>query len=149
MGASGARDAAAAWLDAWIRGDTAAFADLHAPYALLFEHSTGMVLETGPEVAAYNLAWAGAFRDLAASVEREFHQGSLVGWQLVWSGVQDGALPLGPARMAPPSGLRMTLPAVLMTTWRDGRIVRQDHYFDARRLHAQLNVAPAAEVSPV
>lgn len=141
------REFAMASMDAWNRRDADAFAAFYAPDAELHEHSSGVTLVGGPEVAAHNLAWTQSFSDLAATVERSFHDAAMAGWQLVWHGTHDGPLPLRNGEVAPPTGRTVEVPAVLMTEWRDGRIARQDHYFNAVTMLTQLGILPAPEAA--
>lgn len=137
------RESAAAQMDAWQRRDAEAFTAFYAPDVVLREHATGTTLTGAAAVAAHNLGWTQVFPDIAAVVERQFADGGLVGWQLIWNGTHEGPLPLPDGTVVPPTGRAVQVPAVLMTEWRDGRVVAQDHYFNAAAMLMQLGVLPA------
>lgn len=136
-------DVVRAALEDWRRRDRVVLASRFAPDAVLHEHASGRTAEGASAIAAMHLGWTEAFPDADGDVEREFSDGELAGYQVVWRGTHDGPLMLPDGTVVPPSGRRIAIPAALIHVVRNDHIVRQDHYFDAVTMLAQLGVMPA------
>jgi len=94
----------------------------------------------GKEAAkAYNAPFLVAFPDLRFDIIRTVADGDTVVY--VWSGkgTHGGPLTL-PSGTVPPTGKRADVPGILVTTIQDGKIVREETYWNQVELLAQLGL---------
>lgn len=132
-----------ATLDAWHRRDAAGVAAQYAPDAVLHEHITGRTAVGGEAIAQVHLGWIPTFPDVRGEDLRWFQDGELVGYQVTWRGRQTGDLPVPDGTVVPATGRSIEIPAVNLHVVQGGRIVRQDHYFNAMTMLVQLGAVPA------
>jgi steroid delta-isomerase-like uncharacterized protein len=90
----------------------------------------------------YNAPFITAFPDLRFDILRTMANGDTVVY--VWNGVgtHDGPLAL-PTGTVPPTGRRAQVPGVLVATIKDGKILREETYWNQVELLAQLGLMPA------
>ena len=100
----------------------------------------GLRGDHGREAArAFNAVFPAAFSDLHFTVTRTIAEGDTVAYCWVASGTHDGPLatPNGPI---PPTGRRAEIPGVLIATVREGKIVREETYWNLVELLGQLGL---------
>ena len=88
---------------------------------------------------AYNEPFPAAFSDLHFAVTRTIVEGDAVVTCWLATGTHDGPLAL-PTGTVPPTGRRGEIPGVLIATMRDGKIVREETYWNQIELLAQLGL---------
>jgi steroid delta-isomerase-like uncharacterized protein len=89
--------------------------------------------------SAYNAPFLTAFSDLHFEVLRTVAEGDTVVY--IWSatGTHDGPLAL-PTGTVPPTGKRGVVPGTLIATVKDGKIIREETYWNQVELLAQLGL---------
>jgi steroid delta-isomerase-like uncharacterized protein len=118
--------------------------DLNSWQAVLSEDVTcsypGFRGENGKEAAkAYNAPFLVAFSDLHFEVLRTVAEGDTVVYVWRATGTHDGPLAL-PSGTVPPTGKRGDVPGTLVATIKDGKIVREETYWNQVELLAQLGL---------
>ena len=88
---------------------------------------------------AFNASFPAAFSDRHFAVTRTIAQGDTVAYCWVATGTHDGPLAT-PNGAIPPTGRRGEIPGVLIATVRDGRIVREETYWNLVELLGQLGL---------
>jgi steroid delta-isomerase-like uncharacterized protein len=127
--------------------DSMAAHDLSQWEALLAEDFTcsypGFRGEYGKEAAkAYNMPLIAAFPDLRFDILRTMTNGDTVIY--VWNGKGTHSGPLAlPTETVPPTGKYAELQGVLVTTMKDGKILREESYWNQMELLAQLGLMRA------
>jgi steroid delta-isomerase-like uncharacterized protein len=122
--------------------------DLSPWEALLAEDFTcsypGLRGDYGKEAAkAYNAPFLTAFPNLRFDITCTVANGNTVVY--LWNGVgtHDGPLAL-PTGTVPPTGKYAEVPGTLVATIKDGKIVREETYWNQVELLAQLGLMPGA-----
>ena len=87
----------------------------------------------------YNAVFLVACPDLHFEVQRTIANGEVMVYQWLASGTQTGPLVL-PTGTIPPSGRHAIIPGVLITTIKQGKIVREETYWNQVELLAQLGI---------
>jgi steroid delta-isomerase-like uncharacterized protein len=127
-----------ALLDAFNRRDLAAWEQQLASDVAIsypgFRHQTGAAA-----ARAYNAPFLVAFSDLQFRVTSTTREGDRIvsTWQAI--GTHDGDL-VTPNGIIPPTGRRGIVDGVLIVTVADGRIVKEETYWDRLELLSQLGV---------
>ena len=88
---------------------------------------------------AFNAPFLEAFSDLRFTVDCTIAQGDTVVYCWRARGTHDGPLPL-PIGTVPPTGRPAEIPGVLVTTVRDGQIVREETYWNLLEQLTQLGL---------
>jgi steroid delta-isomerase-like uncharacterized protein len=88
---------------------------------------------------AFNTPFLDAFSDLRFTVDRTIAQGDTTVYCWRARGTHDGPLNL-PTGTVPPTGRSAEIPGVLVTTVRDGKIVREETYWNLLELLTQLGL---------
>ncbi|HRW47540.1 MAG: ester cyclase [Caldilinea sp.] len=118
--------------------------DLSEWESLLAEEYTGSYpgLRRGADrqvATAYNAVFVPAFPDLHFAVERTFADGDMIVYQWMSTGTHTGPLEL-PTGTVAATGKHCTVPGVLVATVKDGKIVREETYWNQLELLAQLGI---------
>jgi steroid delta-isomerase-like uncharacterized protein len=87
----------------------------------------------------YNAIFLTAFTDLHFEVQRTIANGEVVVYQWLGSGTHLGPLAL-PMGAIPATGKRAAVPGVLITTVKQGKIVREETYWNQVELLEQLGI---------
>jgi steroid delta-isomerase-like uncharacterized protein len=96
--------------------------------------------ENGKAAAkAYNAPFLVAFSDLHFDVLQTVAEGDTVVYVWRATGTHDGPLAL-PTGTVPPTGKRGDVPGTLVATIKDGKIVREETYWNQIELLAQLGL---------
>lgn len=94
----------------------------------------------GKEAARlYNLPFITAFSDLNMKVNKVFENGDTVVYMWTGRGTHDGPWQL-PTGIAPPTGRKAAVDGVLVATIKDGKIVREETYWNPAELLTQLGL---------
>jgi steroid delta-isomerase-like uncharacterized protein len=88
---------------------------------------------------AYNGPFLQAFSDLSMQVTQVIADGDAVVYKWIGSGTHDGSLAT-PSGAIPPTGRKAAIPGVLVTTIKDGKITREETYWNQVELMAQLGL---------
>lgn len=136
-------DAAWAPNEAFNRNDWTAFEAALAPDSVYEEVTTGRKVVGAKENVELARGWKSAFPDVAGTIDASYVSGDTVIFEVTWNGTQTGPLPLPNGGALPPTGKAIAVPAVLITTVRDGKSVRQRHYLDMLSMLTQLGVIPS------
>ena len=118
--------------------------DLNAWAAQLSDDYTGsypgMRAIAGKEAArAYNAPFLTAFSDLNFQINQVFEKGDTVVYAWTGAGTHDGPLAT-PAGQVPPTGRRGPVEGVLISTVKNGKIVREETYWNQIDLLTQLGL---------
>lgn len=118
--------------------------DLSKWASLLADDYTGSYpgMRSGADKATahmYNAVFPLAFPDLHFSCQRTVAEGDTIIYQWSATGTHNGPLAL-PTGVVPPTGKSATVAGVLITTVRDGKIVREETYWNQIELLAQLGL---------
>jgi ketosteroid isomerase-like protein len=119
-------------LDAW-------FAALAPDYQADFPGITAHDRETA---RGFNQLFIDAFPDLRFSVEQEWSVGETSICIFVAEGTHEATLVL-PTQAVPPTGRHGHVRGVLVSTLRDGRITKEQTFWDRLDLMMQLGLIPA------
>jgi steroid delta-isomerase-like uncharacterized protein len=96
--------------------------------------------ENGKDAAkAYNAPFLTAFSDLHFEVLRTVAEGDTVVYVWNATGTHDGPLAL-PTGVVPPTGKRGEVPGTLVVTMQEGKIIREETYWNQVELLAQLDL---------
>ncbi|MFZ0548523.1 MAG: ester cyclase [Candidatus Promineifilaceae bacterium] len=90
---------------------------------------------------AFNQIFVVAVPDLTFEVQRTLTDGDTIVYQGVFGGTHTGPLAL-PTGTIPPTGRRGSVPGVLISVVRNGKIVREETYWNVLELMEQLGAAP-------
>lgn len=90
---------------------------------------------------AFNQIFVDAVPDLFFDIQRTLTNEDTIVYQGVFSGTHTGPLAL-PTGTIPPTGRRASVPGVLISVVRDGKLVREETYWNLAELMAQLGVMP-------
>jgi steroid delta-isomerase-like uncharacterized protein len=124
-------------IDLFSQGDWERYKELHAPDCVYDEVGTGRRIEGIDEIIEVNRSWKEAFPDAKGTVGKVTASGDTVTIEITWEGTQSGPMQ-GPAGELPPSNRRVTVRAVQVLDFADGRIKENRHYFDSMGMFAQL-----------
>jgi steroid delta-isomerase-like uncharacterized protein len=138
----GAHDAAMRLVDAFNEGDWDGFRDAVTPDVVYVEAGTGRRVEGVDDYVALWRGWKEAFPDVLGTVERSLEGEDVVAQDIVWEGTHSGPLAT-PNGIVPASGRRVSVPATIWATERDGRIAEVSHHLDVMGLMAQIGAVPA------
>jgi steroid delta-isomerase-like uncharacterized protein len=89
--------------------------------------------------SAYNAPFLTAFSDLHFEVLRTVVEGDTVVYVWNATGTHDGPLAL-PSGTVPPTGKRGVVPGALIATVKDGKIIREETYWNQVELLTQLGL---------
>lgn len=131
-------------LETWNDDDRAAHRATYADNALVKEHGTGREIDGADAITDAHFAWRAAFPGMRGEVESLIAAGDQVAYETIWKGTHTGPLTSPDGQTIEPTGKAVQLPACLVVTVRDNRIVEQHHYFDMVTLLTQLQVMPGA-----
>ena len=112
-----------------------ASADLHYN-----EMATGRTTETVDAWIENSKGWRGAFSNAKGTLVSRIEVGSQVIEEVVWSGTHDGDLMTPDGGVIPPTHKSMETPACMINTFKDGKLVSVNHYFDMMSMMAQLGL---------
>jgi steroid delta-isomerase-like uncharacterized protein len=91
--------------------------------------------------------WKGAFPDLRATITSGVVSGDKVVVEVEWEGTHTGPF-AGPFGEIAATNKRGRVPAVMVFTVKNGKIVESHHYFDLLTVLIQIGVAPMAMTQP-
>jgi steroid delta-isomerase-like uncharacterized protein len=129
--------------EAFGASDWTAFAAALASDAVYEEPATGRRTE-GPEAnIALAKEWKTAFPDAHGRLDRAYVSGETVIMEITWEGTQTGPFAL-PSGTLPPTGKRVRVPVVMITTLKDDKIWRQRHHLDVLTMLTQLGALPGS-----
>jgi steroid delta-isomerase-like uncharacterized protein len=126
-------------VETFSQGDWERYKEIHTPDAVYDEVGTGRRVEGIDEIIEINRSWREAFPDAKGTVGKASASGDTVTLEITWEGTQSGPME-GPAGELPPSNRRVTVRAVQVLDFADGRIKENRHYFDSMGMFAQLGV---------
>lgn len=105
---------------------------------------TGAPVMRGPrELAAFVKAWIDAFPDIAHEIVSYVEDGDRASWEVRVTGTHTGAMQT-PSGVVPATGRRITIAAVDVARFRNGKAVSWHIYNDQLAFLQQLGLAPAA-----
>lgn len=131
-------------LAAYAISDWDAYKAYFAPDVEYEEVATGKRV-TGIEAYLETIKrWKIAFPDLKATIKRSYEFGDTLIAELEWEGTHRGPLDT-PFGIVPATNQHGSLNAVLINTFKDGKVVESRHYFDQMTVLMQVRAAPAAE----
>lgn len=126
--------------DTWNARDFEYAASITAPDAQIITVGTGDTL-TGPDgVRQYGRTWADAFPDGTVTIDTLVADGDHVVVEFTGRGTHTGDLVTSMGTI-PATGRSLTLHLCDVYTFRDGKVVQQNAYFDTGSLMAQLGVS--------
>jgi len=102
----------------------------------------GAPLLNAEQARQYNQSFLPAFPDLHFAVERTLVDGDRVVVEWVASGTHDGPLTAASGATIPPTHRHGSVAGVLISEIRDGKIAREQTYWDQFSLLQQLGVVP-------
>jgi steroid delta-isomerase-like uncharacterized protein len=117
--------------------------DLLAADALYDEKATNRRLEGAAAIIEAFQGWANAFPDSKATFIRELASGDIAVLELVWRGVQTGALQT-PTGVIPASNKPIEVPACEVFRVEGEKIKNSSHYFDLLTLLKQIGAMESA-----
>lgn len=82
------------------------------------------------QARSFNEAFPPAFSDLRFEYTASATNGDTSFTRCVATGTHDGTLTLGPHKVVEPTGKKITVPAVIVVTTRDGKIVREETHWN-------------------
>jgi steroid delta-isomerase-like uncharacterized protein len=98
----------------------------------------------GPrQFAVFVKAWIDAFPDIAHEIVSYVEDGDRASWEVRVTGTHTGAMQT-PSGVVPATGRRITIEAVDVARFRDGKAVSWHIYNDQLAFLQQLGLAPAA-----
>lgn len=130
-------------LETWNADDRAGHRSTYADDAVLKEYATGREIVGGDQIVEVHFAWRAAFPGVRGEIANLIASGDQVAYETAWMGTHTGPLATPDGQMLPGTGKSIDLPACLVMTVRDEKIVEQHHYFDLVTMMTQLEVMPA------
>lgn len=127
--------------EAFGASDWAAFGAALADDAVYEEPATGRRTEGREANIDLAKGWKSAFPDVRGRLDQAYVSGQTVIMEITWEGTQSGPLAM-PTGTLPPTGKRIRVPAVMITTLKNGKISRQRHHLDVLTMLTQLGVVP-------
>ena len=85
-----------------------------------------------------------AFPDLTFQTVQTIAQGDYVVMNWICTGTHDGPMTTPEGATVPATGRKATIPGSVTVAFKDGKIVREDAYFDQMGMMAQLGLVPGA-----
>ena len=104
------------------------------------EMATGRVMNGTEAWIENSEGWRSAFPDATGTIVNRFAAGDKVIEELVWSGTHTGNMMTPDGSVIPPTGKSQQTPAVMISTFKDGKMVAVNHYFDMMGMMAQLGL---------
>jgi len=129
-------------LEALNADDWDAFRATFAADCVLEEFPTGRRLEGPDAVVEASQGWKQAFPDLHGIIRNLVACGSTVTVEVTWEGTHTGDL-VSEMGTIPPSGKRLSVPAVLISEVEGDKIKATRDYFDLLTLLTQIGAVPA------
>ena len=105
------------------------------------EAATQRDLRGADEIIQAAQAWKQAFPDGRGTVTNIVASGNSATVEVTWEGTQTGSLE-GPAGAIPPSGKRISVPAVMVLTFEGNEINEMHTYFDLMTILQQIGAVP-------
>ena len=130
-------------IDAFNRADWPATRDLTADGVVYAELGTGRRTQGVDEFVGLAQAWKAAFPDAKGTVTRELESGDTAVVEVTWTGTHTGNLATPTGDRIPPTGKKISVPAVQIVQVRGGKITETRHYFDLTTMMVQLGLMPA------
>ena len=132
-------------VEAWNADERERHRSYFADDAVLMEHATGREVHGGDAIGDVHWAWRQSFPDGYGTIGTVVESGDTVAFEVVWTGTHQGPLMTPDGGSIPPTGRSFSVPATMVATVRDGRVVRLAHYFDLMTLLTALGVMPVAQ----
>jgi steroid delta-isomerase-like uncharacterized protein len=129
-------------IDAFNHGDWDLVRALLASDARYEELGTQRTAEGPEKIVTLFKSWKAAFPDVVGTVTRSLASGDTAVLEVTWKGTHTGPLATADGTI-PASGERQETPAVVLSTFRGGKIGASRHYFDSLTLMKQIGVQPA------
>ena len=125
--------------EAWNNRDFDYFNDFVTDDTELVNVGTGTVLKGREGVHYYNKAWADAFPDGKATVDRVLESGNTVVVEYTGRGTHTGPL-VSEMGTIPATGKSVTITFCDVSDFENGKLKRQRTYFDSGAMMAQLGL---------
>ena len=132
--------------DAWNARDFDTVADAMAPDGIIIIAGTGDVFEGPKGSRTYSETWANGFPDSQVVIDNIFGAGDQVVVEFTGRGTHTGTLETSMGAV-PPTGHSVTIKMCDVVHLHEGKITRQQSYFDTGSLMAQLGLLPEQAAS--
>lgn len=96
------------------------------------------------QARAYNEPFLTAFSDLHVTYQDSATNGDVTMTKWTGTGTHDGPLALSPTQVAPPTGKKGNVSGVVIVQTKNGKIMREETYWNLLELLTQLGLMPGA-----
>ena len=127
--------------DAWNARDFDTLADAMAPDGTIVIAGTGDVFDGPDGSRIYSQSWANGFPDSQVVIDNIFGAGDQVVVEFTGRGTHTGTLETSMGAI-PPTGRSVTIKLCDVVQISEGKITRQQSYFDTGSMMAQLGLLP-------
>lgn len=133
-----------AWssIEAFNNGDEAAYRATIADDIVSEEVATGRTSTSADEDVAVTFGWKTPFPDANGTLDSSYVDGDTVIMEMTWRGTHSGPFPLGEGNEIPASGVSIEVPAIMIATVKDDKVVKVRHLFDMLSLLTQIGAVP-------
>ena len=104
------------------------------------EMATGRVTNGIEAWIENSKGWRAAFPDATGTLVSRIASGDKVIEEVIWSGTHNGDMLTPDGSVIPATGKTQKTPAVMISTFNDGKLVAVNHYFDMLGMLAQLGL---------
>lgn len=130
-----------AMMSSFNNGDWAANRGFVTDDSVYIEHATGRKVEGGDAWIENSRNWKAAFTNATGKIVSTTESGNMVVQEIVWNGTMDGDMTGPDGSTIPATGKTQTTPAVMVMTFKDGKVAHCNHYFDMMSMMVQLGLA--------
>ena len=104
------------------------------------EKATGMKATTPEAWIESTKGWKNAFSNATGTILNRIELGDTLVEEIMWSGLHDGDMHTPDGQTIPATHKEMNNPAVMISKFKDGKIVETKHYFDMMTMLNQLGL---------
>lgn len=104
------------------------------------EKATGLTANTADAWIASSKGWKNAFSNATGTLLSRLEQGDTVVEEIMWAGLHDGDMLTPDGQTIPATHKEMKNPAVMVSKFKDGKVVETNHYFDMMSMLSQLGL---------
>ena len=130
-------------IEAFNRADWSTTRDLTADGFAYTEFGTGRRTQGADDFIRLAQAWRVAFPDSKGTVTSELESNGIAVLEVTWAGTHTGDLATPMGDKIPPTGKKISIPAVQFVRVSGGKIAETKHYFDLTTMMVQLGLMPA------
>ena len=104
------------------------------------EKATGRQAHTADAWIENSKGWKNAFPNATGTIVNRLEKGDTIVEEIMWKGTHEGDMMTPDGQTIPATNKSMENPAIMVSTFKDGKVVETKHYFDMMSMLAQLGL---------